>query len=77
MKKSDKVSLISGLAAIAGVSAHEYLKKKKLISKQVKTIYTVTPVSLLSALIANSVISEDAPRAYDDYLQEIAQKNVK
>ncbi|WKN31381.1 hypothetical protein PZB74_20745 [Porifericola rhodea] len=77
MKKSDKVSLISGLAAIAGVSAHEYLKKKKFLGKQMKTIYTVTPVSLLSALIANSVISEDAPRTYDDYLQEIAKKNIK
>jgi hypothetical protein len=77
MKKSDKVSLISGLAAIAGVAAHEYLKKKKIIGKGVKTIYTVTPISLLSGLIANQVIPEDAPRTYDDYLKEIAEKNVK
>ncbi|WPP49643.1 hypothetical protein [Catalinimonas niigatensis] len=77
MKKTDKVSLISGLAAIAGVTAHEYLKKKKIIGKDVKTIYTVTPLSLLSGLIANRVIEEDAPRTYGEYLKDVADKNVR
>jgi hypothetical protein len=77
MKKSEKISLISALSAVATMTAHEYLLKKKVLPAKLKAFYTVTPVSLLSAILASRMLSDDQPVSQQDYISSIAQKNVQ